>query len=57
MSKVIISAIAALAAVAATAGSVTISDSAHSDGARVASSADGYYITELRKSDRLPIKQ
>jgi hypothetical protein len=58
MSKIIISALATVAAVVAMAGSITWSTVARSDGKTVASSAgDGYYISELRKADRLPIKQ
>ena len=57
MSKVIISAIATLAAVILTAGTVTLTGGAHPDGARSTVKHDGYYITELRKSDRLATKQ
>jgi hypothetical protein len=56
MSKIIISAIATVAAIAAMAGSVTFGDSSRADAARPSGADDGYYITELRKSDRLPIK-
>jgi hypothetical protein len=56
MSKVIISAIATVAAVAAMACSVTFGDSPNADAARPAGASDGYYITEMRKSDRLAIK-
>lgn len=58
MSKIIISALATVAAVVAMAGSITWSTVARSDGQAIASADnDGYYITELRKADRLPIKQ
>jgi hypothetical protein len=56
MSKVIISAIATVAAIAATAGSITFGDSSNAGAARPTGASDGYYITELRKSDRLAIK-
>ena len=56
MSKVIISAIATVAALAAMAGSVTFGDSSRADATRPSGASDGYYITELRKSDRLAIK-
>jgi hypothetical protein len=57
MYKAIISAVATVAAVIAMAGTVTFGGASGDDGVRKAGSHDGYYITELRKSDRLPFKQ
>lgn len=57
MSKIVVSALATVAAVIAMAGSVTWTTVAHSDGDAIDATGDGYYITELRKADRLPIRQ
>lgn len=57
MSKAIISAFATVAAIIAMAGTITLGGAPRSDGARKPDFADGYYITELRKADRLQIKQ
>lgn len=53
MSKIVISALATVAAVIAMAGSITWSTVARSDGTAVAVAGDGYYISELRKADRI----
>lgn len=58
MSKVIISTVATVLALFATAGTATWKTGGATDIALPAAVAhDGYYITEFRKADRLPIRR